>query len=217
MKNKAKKSKDYLPNFRIKKSNSKEDLSQENKKAKLQNSLRLRSKSTEDPSASNSRTFLEKKRIRKNDSSDECEKEQLKSSKKKKRNSFNIKNVSFPESPVGNLRNTMDESILSKNIKPNPKNPKSDFLLPPKPAYAQKIPNSEGLSGNKPTKPSESIIKTKGILLENNNRHHHRNASDLFMGKSHFRKISSDFNGILPLARTDVSQSPKSTYSVKKH
>jgi len=85
MKNKAKKSKDYLPNFRIKKSNSKEDLSQENKKAKLQNSLRLRSKSTEDPSASNSRTFLEKKRIRKNDSSDECEKEQLKSSKKKKK------------------------------------------------------------------------------------------------------------------------------------
>jgi len=187
---------------------------------------------------------LKKKRLRKKTdySSDEYEKEQLKSHKKKQRNSFSIKTVCFPETPttpttpsttpVGTgFRATMDDSIFT--TKKSIKNLiKSEFLLPPKPAYVQKssslenpknlksqdtllgnpvkrknIKSQEILLGN-PNKPStESCIKTKGILVEEN--HRHKNQSDLFMGK----RPKLDFTG----TRTDQFQRPKSAHYVKKH
>jgi len=94
-----------------------EDISHQADEKKLFKVLnsRRRSKSSEDPSVVYIRNF-EKGLLRKKGdySSDEFEKELLKK-KKQKRNSFSLKSLSINNDPgMGNLRSTMDESILDK-------------------------------------------------------------------------------------------------------
>lgn len=234
-KNKKFKSKEYLSNFRLKKCKSKEDIP-DDKKQKI--GQRRRSKSTEDPNSNIRNTLLEKRTRKKGDySSDEYEKENMKSKKKKRRNSLNFKAINEPTG--SSLRCTMDESFLSfKSPKTTSKNSlKQDILLMNKTTSKQqpqqilsdqilltpkytKSPDQVLLGNhlvkNNKTSTSESNKNTKSILLMSDHHKHKLPVSDSLGGIKSSRTFSTD-NGLPSSLRTDQFPNPKNSYVYKKH
>jgi len=133
--------------------------------------------------------------------------EERKNSKKKKRNSEKVE---------GTLRNTMDESILSKNSKS-----KTSHKVPKTDPVSLKIPRTENNKINQ-LEPQTPTIKISlsprpSFLVSENNNNYFKTSSKTpteSLGKT--AKISSDF---IPVNVVDNPlQSPKTTqYVYKKH
>jgi len=212
------KSKEYLSNFRLKKSKSKEDIP-DDKKANKVSQGRRRSKSNEDTNGNIRITLLEKRGRKKGDySSDECEREHLKSKKKKRRNSLSFKSVYSPEN-----RSSMDESFLSKNSPTNNKPQKSDILLNAKsPTSKQQQYQilSDQLLSSKITKTQEQTLLGNHMVKNNNKSSEPHKTIKGILDNNHKNKSQADSMGLKPkiiistdtgVHRTDKLQNQKTS------
>jgi len=217
---KSKSSKDKLNNIMVKKCKSKEDLPKgDAKKGKV---VRRRSKSNDTGRIPKEGEKRSKKKA--DSSSDDFEKELIKSLKKKKRNSMNMK---CPNEPSPTLRATMNDALLTKNSKT--KKTKSSDPISCQKTFKTELclgnPNTNTQNNstlNKPGKPypdtqpsnSSSVAKScqrsSMFLQAENGNAKSRSASETTTG------IKSPKSDCSP--KVDQLQSHKTTqYVYKKH